>query len=100
LKAGFLSWILVTGPFPYLNPYLPNPGIEASSFMTTQSAPLFPLEPAITLYDPLGELLGAGEGVFTYTFDDAVKLSGHACPTVAGAFLLVKVALDRLYPGG
>ncbi|MBF0443971.1 MAG: hypothetical protein HQL68_00140 [Magnetococcales bacterium] len=60
---------------------------------------IFPDQPSITLYDPLAELLGAGDGKFTYTFVDAVKLSGHACPTVAGAFLLVKVALDNLYPG-
>ncbi|MBF0382596.1 MAG: hypothetical protein HQL69_16365 [Magnetococcales bacterium] len=59
---------------------------------------MFPDQPAITLFDPLAELLGAGDGRLTYTFDDAVKLSGHACPTVAGAFLLVKVALERLYP--
>jgi hypothetical protein len=60
---------------------------------------IFPDQPSITLHDPLAELLGAGDGKFTYTFADAVKLSGHACPTVAGAFLLVKVALDNLYPG-
>ncbi|MBF0359076.1 MAG: hypothetical protein HQL70_10755 [Magnetococcales bacterium] len=68
--------------------------------MNTENTSLFPTNPSITLYDPLGELLGAGDGKFTYTFDDAVKLSGHACPTVAGAFLLVKVALDNLYPDG
>ncbi|MBF0382745.1 MAG: hypothetical protein HQL69_17115 [Magnetococcales bacterium] len=61
---------------------------------------IFPSQPSITLYDPLADLLGAGDGKFTYTFGDAVKLSGHACPTVAGAFLLVKVALDNLYPNG
>lgn len=61
---------------------------------------MFPAQPAIILFDPLAELLGAGDGKFTYIFDDAVKLSGHACPTVAGAFLLVKVALEHLYPDG
>lgn len=60
---------------------------------------MFPKTPAITLYDPLGHLLGAGDGHFTYTFDDAVKLAGHACPTVAGAFLMAKTALERLFPG-
>ncbi|MBF8271788.1 MAG: hypothetical protein HW380_893 [Magnetococcales bacterium] len=59
---------------------------------------MFPETPSITCHDPLAELLGAGSGVFTYTFDDAVKLAGHACPTVAGAFLLIKKALDLLYP--
>ncbi len=58
---------------------------------------MFPEKPAISLYDPLGDLLGAGDGLFTYTYDDAVKLSGHACPTVAGGFLLVKCALKELW---
>ncbi|MGD2064463.1 MAG: hypothetical protein PVF51_12890, partial [Nitrospirota bacterium] len=49
------------------------------------------------LYDPLGEVLGAGDGIYTYRFDDAVKLAGHACPTVAGAFLMARRALELLY---
>ncbi|MEO5350872.1 MAG: hypothetical protein H7836_14690 [Magnetococcus sp. YQC-3] len=60
---------------------------------------MFPKTPAITLYDPLADFLGAGDGHITYTFDDAVKLAGHACPTVAGAFLLAKTAMERLFPG-
>lgn len=59
---------------------------------------MFPKTPAITCYDPLADLLGAGVAPFTYTFEDAVKLAGHACPTVAGAFLIVKKALELLYP--
>ena len=61
--------------------------------MTTQ----FPTTPSVTLFDPLAELLGAGDGRFHYTFDDAIKLSGHACPTVAGAFLMTVHALKALY---
>lgn len=59
---------------------------------------MFPKTPAIVCYDPLAGLLGAGEEPFTYTFDDAVKLAGHACPTIAGAFLLAKRALEILFP--
>ena len=58
---------------------------------------VFPTTPNITLFDPLAEFLGAGDGVFLYTFDDVVKLSGHACPTVAGAFLMTIQALQALY---
>lgn len=57
--------------------------------------------PSIELADPLAEALGwlrPGER-FRYTFEDAVKLSGHACPTVAGAFLMTIAALGALYPG-
>ena len=58
---------------------------------------IFPQNITLTLYDPLAELLGAEDGRFTYVFDDVVKLSGHACPTVAGAFLMTVHALHALY---
>lgn len=57
--------------------------------------------PTLQMREPLGELLGALEPgeTFTYTYDDVVKLSGHSCPTVAGAYLMTLVALEELYPG-
>lgn len=58
---------------------------------------MFPESPLLRLYDPLGDMLGAGDGLFEYSFDDVVKLSGHACPTVAGAFLVTKKAIRELY---
>jgi formylmethanofuran dehydrogenase subunit E len=55
----------------------------------------------ITLYDPLAELLGTTDrGRIEYTYLDAVKLAGHSCPTVAGAYLMTLKALRRLYPDG
>lgn len=57
----------------------------------------FPATPSIIFFDPLAELLGVGDGFFHYTFDDVVKLSGHACPTVAGAFLMAIHAMHALY---
>lgn len=54
--------------------------------------------PSITLSDPLAELLGAADGgIFTYTYADAVKLAGHSCPTVAGAYLMLLEGLSALY---
>ena len=54
--------------------------------------------PPITLRDPLAELLGAAEnGLIEYHFADAVKLAGHSCPTVAGAWLMTVRALRALY---
>lgn len=54
--------------------------------------------PPITLRDPLAELLGAAEGgLIEYSFADAVKLAGHSCPTVAGAWLMSVRALRGLY---
>lgn len=54
--------------------------------------------PAITLFDPLAAALGAAEdGLIDYSFADAVKLAGHACPTVAGAWLATVRGLQSLY---
>lgn len=54
----------------------------------------------ITLYDPLAEFLGAAEnGIIEYAYPDAVKLAGHSCPTVAGAYLTTLKALASLYAG-
>lgn len=54
--------------------------------------------PTITLRDPLADLLGAAEGgLLDYRFEDAVRLAGHSCPTVAGAWLMTIRALRVLY---
>lgn len=60
----------------------------------------FDAVPAITVADPLAEALGAADGgLIEYRYLDAVKLAGHSCPTVAGAWLMTRAALARLYPG-
>jgi hypothetical protein len=60
----------------------------------------FDAVPAITVVDPLAEVLGAAaDGLIEYRYVDAVKLAGHSCPTVAGAWLMTRAALARLYPG-
>ncbi|MGB3536680.1 MAG: hypothetical protein WBA42_00820 [Mesorhizobium sp.] len=54
--------------------------------------------PTISLRDPLAQFLGASKnGGLTYTYADAVKLAGHSCPTVAGAYLMVRRGLLHLY---
>ena len=54
--------------------------------------------PIFRLHDPLGEFLGAfEEGIVEIAYLDCVKLAGHSCPTVAGAFLLAHQGLQRLY---
>jgi hypothetical protein len=56
--------------------------------------------PRLTVYDPLSAFLGATEdGLVEYTYLDAVKLAGHSCPTVAGAYLMTLRALRHLYQG-
>ncbi len=54
--------------------------------------------PAITSRDPLADLLGAAvDGLIEYRYADAVKLAGHSCPTVAGAWLMARRGLAALY---
>ena len=55
----------------------------------------------IKFKEPLAETLGAvkeKDATLEYTFVDAVKMAGHACPTIAGAYLSCQKALERLYP--
>src|SRR5690606_23631521 len=55
--------------------------------------------PTILVHDALAGFLGAAEGgVVEYRYVDAVKLAGHSCPTVAGAFMMARAALRALYP--
>lgn len=56
--------------------------------------------PPIVMQDSLAAFLGAAEeGIVEYRYLDAVKLAGHSCPTVAGAWLMTRRALERLYGG-
>jgi len=53
---------------------------------------------SIKLYDPLSDFLGAFEnGKLEITYLDVVKFAGHSCPTVAGAFLMAKLGLEKLF---
>ncbi len=53
----------------------------------------------IKLREPLAEFLGAiDEGEeFIFTYTDAVKLAGHSCPAVSGAYKITQKALKALY---
>ncbi|MBE0490725.1 MAG: hypothetical protein IBX44_00565 [Sulfurospirillum sp.] len=53
----------------------------------------------IILYDPLAEILGSVKGgIIKFNYKQIVKAAGHSCPTVAGAYLTCKRALEVLYP--
>jgi hypothetical protein len=63
-----------------------------------QTPAFFDAAPRIVLRDPLAETLGAAtDGIIEYGYLDAVKLAGHSCPTVAGAYLMTAKALKQLY---
>lgn len=57
--------------------------------------------PRISMRDPLAALLGAfDDGLLEYSYLDAVRLAGHSCPTVAGAYLVARAAMKALFPDG
>ena len=65
-----------------------------------QTPAFFDQGPTIVMRDELAETLGAAQGgLIEYRYLDAVKLAGHSCPTVAGAWLMTRAALSKLYPG-
>ena len=56
------------------------------------------IEP-LKLYDPLSDFLGAfNDGIIEINYLDCVKLAGHSCPTVAGAYIMTLHGLNALYP--
>lgn len=59
----------------------------------------FDAVPRLRMHDPLAQFLGAADddGVIEYGYGDAVKLTGHSCPTAAGAYGLTRQALRALY---
>ena len=67
--------------------------------MTSEIFPdFFAKVPTITVRDKLAEFLGAAvHGTMTYRYEDAVRLAGHSCPTVAGTYLMVLNGLRALY---
>jgi formylmethanofuran dehydrogenase subunit E len=53
---------------------------------------------SIQLQDPLSNFLGAFEdGKMEISYIECVKLAGHSCPTVAGAYLMALKGLEALY---
>lgn len=53
----------------------------------------------IYLYDPLAEILGSiPDGKLEFSFSDVVRIAGHGCPTVGGAYLMTLFGLKKLYP--
>ena len=78
-----------------------NVGSLLSQEHNTMNYPAFfdKVQP-IQLHDPLSQFLGAFEnGNLEITYLDCVKLAGHSCPTVAGAYLMALKGLEALFPG-
>ena len=53
----------------------------------------------IILEDELGAFLGTSkDGIIDISYLEIVKMAGHSCATVAGAYLMAKEGLKALYP--
>lgn len=54
----------------------------------------------IRIYEPFADFLGAStpESNFDISLLDVVHLSGHACPAITGAFVMVREAVKSLFP--
>lgn len=63
------------------------------------SQDFFDEAPEIRLKDPLAYILGAmdADGVLVYRYADVVKMAGHSCISVAGAYMVTVKALRALY---
>lgn len=63
------------------------------------SQDFFDKAPEIRLKDPLAYVLGAmdEDGVMVYKYADVVKMAGHSCVSVAGAYMVTVKALKALY---
>ncbi|MDY0212274.1 MAG: hypothetical protein RBR06_04670 [Desulfuromonadaceae bacterium] len=76
----------------------PSAMAEVRSADTTWLIDYVDTVPALVLREPFLELLGQTKGPISYTFEEAVKASGHACGAVAGAWIITRKALETLYP--
>lgn len=54
--------------------------------------------PPILMKEPFLELLGQTHQPVPYIYREAVKLTGHSCAAVAGAWAMTRKALEALYP--
>jgi hypothetical protein len=58
------------------------------------------IKETIQVFDPLSEFLHGSEveSRFKISLLDVVRLSGHSCPSMTGAFLVTKAAVRHLFP--
>ncbi|WP_373048648.1 hypothetical protein [Vulgatibacter sp.] len=70
--------------------------------MTSFALPFFDSVAPLRMSDPLAELLGVVQpgAVFEYRYEDCVRLAGHSCLAVAGAWAIAARALPALFEGG
>lgn len=54
--------------------------------------------PRIRVHDPLAQITGSAEdGLLEYGYGDAVRVTGHSCPTTAVAYWMTYLGMERLF---
>jgi hypothetical protein len=54
--------------------------------------------PPIMMYEPFYKIFGQTTKPVPYRYEEAVKISGHSCGAIAGAWTIVRKGLEALYP--
>jgi len=76
---------------------MPTPLQQEHEAPAMNTPAFFDQAPSIVMHDALAQTLGAAqEGRIEFRYLDAVKLAGHSCPTVAGAWRLTPEHFSRL----
>jgi formylmethanofuran dehydrogenase subunit E len=73
--------------------------ITLTTKQTKWNIPFIDEVETISLTDPLAYVLGsqAQDEPFVFSYGDAVKMAGHSCPAVSGAYKMTAIALRALY---
>ena len=54
----------------------------------------------IMMLEPYFQIFGQSQEPVPYYYEEAVKLAGHSCGAITGAWVITKKALEVLYPDG
>ncbi len=92
--VGGLTLALIFLAFFNVTAFCEQPGQEAE---WTQD--YIKQVPPIMMYEPYYKIFGQATKPIPYTYEEAIKLSGHSCGAGAGAWTIVRKALEALYPG-
>ncbi len=74
----------------------------AMALSQTQWPKFYKQAPTIQIKDPMASLVGSlpeGQNILTIHLTDVALYSGHVCPGIASGYMLVRKALQALYPG-
>ena len=86
----------------FTGPLIVDPALASAEAKPSETAWLVDYinrVPPILMREPFLELLGQTRQPVPYTYEEAVKLAGHSCSAVAGAWTMTRKALESLYPG-